>query len=223
MEITRRQMLKYSAAIAAASAIGIELPLPKGIEAAHVDKWVKGVCRYCGAGCGVYVGVDKGRVVAVQGDKDNWNKGFLCVKGYYLPPILYANDRAKYPLLKKDGKFVRISWKEAMDLMIEKFADSIKKHGVNSVAFYGSNHHFQRALTVTEIYFFYKPFGCLEGIFNNIGIVYEPSIISGYMKQVIELIKFTKKLAVMNRYIFLQSLSICIHRCRQLFFRKPLP
>ncbi len=138
MDISRRQLLKYSAAIAAASAIGLELPLPQEIHAEHAEKWVKTVCRYCGAGCGVYAGVTKGKVVAIKGDKDNWNKGFLCIKGYYLPPILYANDRLKYPMLKKDGKFVRISWKEAMDLMTEKFAGTIKVHGVNSVAFYGS-------------------------------------------------------------------------------------
>ena len=83
MKLTRRELLKYSAAMAAASAIGIELPLPKGLLAKETaDKWVKAVCRYCGAGCGVYVGVSKGKVVAVKGDKDNWNKGFLCVKGY---------------------------------------------------------------------------------------------------------------------------------------------
>lgn len=153
MNITRRQLLKYSAALAAASAIGLDLPLPKGIEAVHVEKWVKSVCRYCGAGCGVYVGVDKGRVVAVQGDKDNWNKGFLCVKGYYLPQILYAADRAKYPMLRKGDKFVRISWKEAMDLMTEKFADSIKKHGVHSVGFYGSGQAYTE-----ESYFMNKVF-----------------------------------------------------------------
>jgi len=153
MKITRRQLLKYSAALAAASAIGLELPLPKNLEAVHVEKWVKAVCRYCGAGCGVYVGVDKGKVVAVQGDKDNWNKGFLCVKGYYLPPILYAADRAKYPMLKKGDKFVRISWKEAMDIMTEKFADSIKKHGVHSVAFYGSGQAYTE-----ESYFMNKLF-----------------------------------------------------------------
>lgn len=138
MQMTRRQLIKYSAALAAASAIGLELPLPKELQAAHAEKWVKAVCRYCGAGCGVYAGVSKGKVVAVQGDKDNWNKGFLCVKGYYLPPILYAADRATSPMMKKDGKFVRISWKEAMDLMVEKFADAIKKNGANAVAFYGS-------------------------------------------------------------------------------------
>lgn len=140
MDMTRRQMLKYSAALAAASAVGLELSLPSGTRAAVNDAhtWVKGVCRFCGAGCGVYVGVANGRVVAVRGDKDNWNRGFLCIKGNFLPPILYAKDRAKYPLLRKGDQFVRVSWKDAMDIMVNKFADSIKKNGVNSVAFYGS-------------------------------------------------------------------------------------
>src|SRR5574341_1312287 len=128
MNITRRQLLKYSAAMAAASAIGLELSLPKELMAAETDadKWVKGVCRYCGAGCGVYVGVKGGKVVAVKGDKDNWNKGFLCLKGNFLPPILTAPDRLQHPLLRKGDKFVRVSWNEAMDLMVSKFAAAYK-------------------------------------------------------------------------------------------------
>jgi nitrate reductase NapA len=153
MSMTRRQLLKYSAAFAAASAIGLELSLPKELMGAEADKWVKTVCRYCGAGCGVYVGVKKGKLVAVKGDKDDWNKGFLCIKGYYLAPILYAADRAKYPLLKKGDKFVRISWKEAMDLMVSKFGESIQKNGPNSVAFYGSGQAFSE-----ESYFMNKLF-----------------------------------------------------------------
>jgi hypothetical protein len=31
-------------------------------------RWDKGVCRYCGTGCGVLVGVKDGRIVATQGD-----------------------------------------------------------------------------------------------------------------------------------------------------------
>lgn len=154
MKLTRRELLKYSAAMAAASAIGLELPLPKGLIAKETaEKWVKSVCRYCGAGCGVYVGVSKGKVVAVKGDKDNWNKGFLCVKGYYLPQILYAEDRAKYPMLKKGGKFVRVSWNEAIELMVSKFSEAIKKYGVDSVAFYGSGQAYTE-----ESYFMNKLF-----------------------------------------------------------------
>ncbi len=154
MTMTRRELLKYSAALAAASAIGLELPFPKELVAAQEpDKWVKSVCRYCGAGCGVYVGVKGGKVVAVKGDKDNWNKGFLCLKGNFLPAILYAEDRLKYPLLRKGDKFVRISWNEAMDIMVEKYHDSIKKNGANSVAFYGSGQAYTE-----ECYFINKVF-----------------------------------------------------------------
>ncbi len=154
MNITRRQLLKYSAALAAASAIGLDLALPKELMGAEadVDKWVKGVCRYCGAGCGVYAGVKGGKVVAVKGDKDNWNKGFLCLKGNFLPAILTAPDRAKHPLLRKGNEFVKISWQEAMDLMVGKFAAAYRKDP-QSVAFYGSGQAYTE-----ESYFINKVF-----------------------------------------------------------------
>lgn len=153
MTMTRREMLKYSAALAAASAIGLELPFAKDAAAAEPDQWVKSVCRYCGAGCGVYVGVKGGKVVAVKGDKDNWNKGFLCLKGNFLPAILYAGDRLKYPLLRKGDTFVRISWDEAMNIMVDKFSSSVQKNGPNSVAFYGSGQAYTE-----ESYFINKVF-----------------------------------------------------------------
>ena len=44
----------------------------------------KGVCRYCGTGCGVLVGVRDGRVVATQGDPDApVNRGLNCIKGLF--------------------------------------------------------------------------------------------------------------------------------------------
>jgi nitrate reductase NapA len=154
MKITRRQLLKYSAAVAAASAIGLELSLPDEIFGAEADveKWVKGVCRYCGAGCGVYVGVKDGKVVAVKGDKDNWNKGFLCLKGNFLPAIMTAPDRHTHPMLRKGDKFVKISWNEAMDIMVSKFAEAYKADP-QSVAFYGSGQAYTE-----ESYFMTKLF-----------------------------------------------------------------
>jgi nitrate reductase NapA len=154
MKITRRQLLKLSAAMAAASAVGLELPLPKELMAAEADveKWVKGVCRYCGAGCGVYAGVKGGKVVAIKGDKDNWNKGFLCLKGNFLPAIMTAPDRLNYPLMRKGGKFVRVSWNEAMELMVGKFAAAYKADP-QSIAFYGSGQSFTE-----ESYFMNKFF-----------------------------------------------------------------
>ena len=75
MTVSRRDFLKTAAAASALSALG-------GGQAWAADgdtRWVKSVCRYCGTGCGLYVGVQGGRVTAVQGDKDNHNAGFLCL------------------------------------------------------------------------------------------------------------------------------------------------
>lgn len=141
-KINRREFLKLGALFAAASVVGIELTFPESLHGVEVDKWVKSVCRYCGAGCGIYIGVKGGKVVAVKGDEKNWNKGFLCIKGSYLPKILDAPDRLRYPMIKERGKWQRISWEEAMNIMVSKFADAIKKFGPHSVGFYGSGQSF---------------------------------------------------------------------------------
>ena len=71
MTQTRREFIKIHAATAAATTAGMALPVAMA-NAATDDgiRWDKGVCRYCGTGCGVLVGVKEGRIVATQGDPD---------------------------------------------------------------------------------------------------------------------------------------------------------
>ena len=113
-------------------------------NAAPVDRasirWDKAPCRFCGTGCGVMVGVEQGRVVAVRGDDASpVNRGLLCVKGYHLPGLLYGADRLLYPQRRQpDGSFARISWDEALDLIATRFGDTLKQHGPDAVAMYGS-------------------------------------------------------------------------------------
>ncbi len=67
--------------------------------------WDKAPCRFCGTGCGVMVGVEQGRVVAVRGDEASpVNRGLLCVKGYHLPGLLYGSDRLLYPQKRTAGR-----------------------------------------------------------------------------------------------------------------------
>jgi nitrate reductase NapA len=77
-------------------------------------------------------------VFAVRGDKENHNRGLLCLKGFLLPQIMGAPDRCVHPLVRKDGKLVRASWDEAMKLVASRFQEAIEKHGPDSVGFYGS-------------------------------------------------------------------------------------
>jgi nitrate reductase NapA len=103
-------------------------------------KWDKAPCRFCGTGCGVMVGVEQGRVVAVRGDEASpVNRGLLCVKGYHLPGLLYGADRLLNPQRRNaDGSLTRISWDEALDLVARRFGDTLKESGPGAVAMYVS-------------------------------------------------------------------------------------
>lgn len=135
MKINRRGFIKTSAVSLFLIASGKDV-------FAEADKditWGKAVCRYCGTGCGVMVGVRDGRVMAVKGDELNpVNKGLLCIKGYMLPNILYGEDRLKTPLIKRGGEFIEADWDEALDLIASKFKEALKERGPNSIAMYGS-------------------------------------------------------------------------------------
>ena len=117
----------------------------------EADKWVKGVCRYCGTGCGVLAGVKDGKIVAVKGDPDcAVNKGRLCVKGILLPKIIPTKDRVLHPLIKKDGKFVEASWDEALDLMVSKMKEVLAADGPDALGFYGSGQTFAEETYVAQ-------------------------------------------------------------------------
>ena len=85
MNLTRRDFIKANAVVAAAGVAGMAVPGALAIAQSNVNdgvRWDKGVCRYCGTGCGILVGVKDGRVVATQGDPDApVNTGLACIKG----------------------------------------------------------------------------------------------------------------------------------------------
>ncbi len=102
-------------------------------------QWKKAPCRFCGTGCGVLVGIEGGRAVAVKGDPDSpVNRGLLCVKGYHVVQALYGEDRLQKALVRRDGKFVEVPIQEALDLVASKMKESIEQRGKDSVAVYGS-------------------------------------------------------------------------------------
>ena len=144
----RRDFMKASAVTATAAAAGMSVN-PDIAEAATQKndiRWDKGVCRFCGTGCGVLVGTKDGRVVATQGDPDApVNKGLNCIKGYFLSKIMYGQDRLTKPLLRKrngkfdkNGDFEPVSWDEAFTVMSDKWKEAIKAKGPTAVSMFGS-------------------------------------------------------------------------------------
>lgn len=146
MSLSRRDFMKANAAMVAASAAGLTIPV-KNVEAVESEiKWDKAVCRFCGTGCAVLVGTKDGRVVASQGDPDaEVNRGLNCIKGYFLPKIMYGKDRVLEPMLRmkdgkydKNGEFTPVSWDMAFKTMAKKFKEAFKKNGQNAVGMFTS-------------------------------------------------------------------------------------
>ncbi|MCP5266779.1 MAG: nitrate reductase catalytic subunit NapA [Burkholderiaceae bacterium] len=146
-DTSRRNAIKASALAATAAAAGMPVAdaVAQGGGSADI-RWDKGVCRFCGTGCGVLIGTKNGRIVASQGDPDApVNRGLNCIKGYFLSKIMYGSDRLTQPLLrKKDGKydkngeFTPVSWDEAFDVMAEKFKKVLKEDGPTAIGMFGS-------------------------------------------------------------------------------------
>ncbi|WEX73782.1 molybdopterin-dependent oxidoreductase [Sinorhizobium numidicum] len=96
---------------------------------------VKTTCPYCGVGCGVIARVDDDGAVSVKGDPEHpANFGRLCSKGSALAETLDLDGRLLHPEI--GGR--RAGWNEALELVAERFLQSIAEHGPDSVAFYVS-------------------------------------------------------------------------------------
>lgn len=143
---SRREFLKKIAAVSAMTAAASLFP---GIVFAEEQianaesfgdlEWNKAPCRFCGVGCGVLIGMENNKAVAVKGDPNSpVNKGLCCVKGYHQTICMYAEDRLTQPLVKKNGTYVETSMEEALDLVASKMKETIEKHGKDAVAMYTS-------------------------------------------------------------------------------------
>jgi assimilatory nitrate reductase catalytic subunit len=106
-------------------------------------KETKTTCCYCGVGCGVIVQSDGQQVLGVRGDPDHpANFGKLCTKGSTLhlsaDPLLQQQARALHPELRETraGKRHPASWQQTEEFLARRIADTIARHGPDSIGFY---------------------------------------------------------------------------------------
>ena len=148
---TRRTFLKAGAATATVASVGFTVPARAGAGTVEAKgwSWDKGVCRFCGVGCGIQIATEGGRVVAVKGDPDSpVNRGLLCMKGYANAKIMYGADRLTRPLLRmkdgafdKRGDFVPVSWERAFDEMAAQCKRALAELGPTGIAVMGSGQY----------------------------------------------------------------------------------
>ncbi|PSV66323.1 dimethyl sulfoxide reductase subunit A [Photobacterium angustum] len=149
LSITRRNVLK-SGSLLAASVGGMSLPftsvkaLAKETPTKPNEKIVWSSCTVnCGSRCPLRMHVVDGEIKYVETDNtgdDIFNHSHqvrACLRGRSMRQRVYNPDRLKYPLKRigkrGEGKFQRISWDEAFDIIGNSLKHTIKEYGNDAV------------------------------------------------------------------------------------------
>jgi formate dehydrogenase alpha subunit len=102
---------------------------PTGALSERAVKWegmpdyaVNTTCPYCGVGCQLNLQVKRDRIISslpIIGSIPN--QGQLCVKGRFgITDFVHHTERLTTPLIKQNGKFVKVSWDTALDFVADK-------------------------------------------------------------------------------------------------------
>ena len=97
--------------------------------------------------CSLQVTVERGRIVNIDGSTDAaTTDGYICGKVRHFDQRVYGPERIQHPALRRGPKgaavFERLTWDEALDVIVTKMREARDRHGAESVLPYyygGSN------------------------------------------------------------------------------------
>ena len=101
----------------------------------------------CPDACSLAITLQHGRIVTIDGTRKNpVTEGYICAKVRKFDQRVYGPDRLLYPAVRKgrkgEGKFKRVTWEEALELVAERFRRAKANAGGASILPYcygGSN------------------------------------------------------------------------------------
>lgn len=147
----RRTFLKRSglaAGTVGALAGGLSLNHVKPSDAANpsaaggeIEK-IKSVCTHCSVGCTVTAEVQNGVWIGQEPSFDSpFNMGAHCAKGASVREHAHGERRLKYPTKRENGKWVRVSWDQAIEEIGDRLLAIRERSGPDSVYWLGSAKH----------------------------------------------------------------------------------
>lgn len=126
------------------------------------SKKVKTICTSCSVGCGVIAEVQNGVWVRQEVAQDHpISLGGHCCKGADMIDMVKSEVRLKYPMVKENGQWKRISWDEAIKRIGDKLKELKEKDGPDSVQFLGS------AKMSNEQAYYFRKFAAFFGTNNT--------------------------------------------------------
>lgn len=99
------------------------------------SKIVKTTCGMCGISCGLNVYVEGDRIVKVEGMPEHVINQ-LCVKAEGMLDWVYSPERITHPLKRVGDKWERISWEDALNVIVDKLELHRKNYGPESLSIY---------------------------------------------------------------------------------------
>ena len=101
----------------------------------------------CPDSCSLHVTIEKGQILRIDGSSVNpVTNDYICAKVRRFGERVYHPERLKYPLARKgprgSGTFVRITWDEALDRIVEEMTAARDRWGGESIlpfSYGGSN------------------------------------------------------------------------------------
>ncbi len=110
----------------------------KDVEIIRTTTWSAG--PGCHGGCGVLAHVKDGKVIKIEGDPEHpWSQGRLCPRCLALTQYLYHPERLTYPMKRVgergEGKWERITWEQAFDLIEGRMQEIRQSDGPESMIF----------------------------------------------------------------------------------------
>ncbi|UCG54370.1 MAG: molybdopterin-dependent oxidoreductase [Dehalococcoidia bacterium] len=100
-------------------------------------------CSHCGGTCLLKVHVKDGVITRIETDDGEEPQYRACAKGRAYRQRVYAPDRLKYPMkrvgARGEGKFERISWDEALDIVARELSRVRETYGAESILFKSSS------------------------------------------------------------------------------------
>ena len=162
VETTRRKLLEYSGKIGAGSALLstlTTLPFSKKALAQSVSPLSSTTYKHsaclvnCGSRCALRVRVDNDRIVQVEPempiDESVLGEHAIrpCLRGRSNKFRVYNPDRLKYPMQRigkrGEGKFKRISWEEATQIIADQIERVRTQHGNEAIYYqYGTGAYY---------------------------------------------------------------------------------
>ncbi len=106
-------------------------PVPEKGEISYVNS----VCTLCPGGCGISVKKADERVIKIEGLKGHpVNDGGLCILGLAGAQLLYGPTRIQTPIKKVNGRWQKLSWKEAITELAARLKELRAKGSSHTVA-----------------------------------------------------------------------------------------